>query len=169
MLAGGAARTAVAFNLPGLVILALALKDLRPGSRALENGIHGLLILASLGVATLTGSEAPLLVSLLWLLAYRMWRRHWMGGGDAKLLMALVGLYPYPSTVVGMALGWLVVGLVWTARLYRRAFLPALFHAMAVAAAPPRITREDLERRGVPMAGGIAVGFAVYLASRLLL
>ena len=168
LLAGAAGRAVATLNAAGLAALVIALWDLRPKDRRVEALLHLALVGGAVGVSAATGDDVAILTTVAWLAMYRMWRANWFGGGDAMLIIGLTGLYPATGTLVAIGVGWLVVGLVQMARVYGRAFVPALYNALARTASPRPVPRERLEEEGVPMAAGIALGWAVLVALDLL-
>lgn len=164
LLAGAAGRAAVTFNLPGLAALVVALWDLRPADRRVEWLLYAAMAGGAAALSAATGDDTAVLTTITWLAMYRVWRAGWMGGGDAMLIMGLVGLYPATGVLVSIGVGWLIIGLVQMARVYGRAFFPALYHALVQTASPRPVPRERLQQEGVPMAAGIALGWALAVA-----
>lgn len=116
------------------------------------------------------GLVLPVLLSaLVWRLAhgkwvviavcvglYFLWLTGLLGGaGDAKLLMALVALFPTTEFALILAGVVLAVTVPWTAVRYRRRPMD-LFRNL-------RPSEERLEREGLPFAWVYALGGLVYL------
>lgn len=155
LLALGAGRCLAGGNVLAVAALALALWDVRRG----EPWTFGALALAGAATSGWTGRAEYALAVLLVLAVYQMWRARWIGGGDAKLLMAVFCMYPKVETVLAVAAGWLLLGLAALWRRYRRAFVPAALLS-AAGRLPPA---GSLEETGIPSAVGIALGFGLYL------
>jgi prepilin peptidase CpaA len=150
----------------GLLLLTLlligAFSDLR--SRRIDNRISvGLLLLFALH-QLLAAAPPPLWGSIatgIGMLAVGIvvWRRGWIGGGDAKLLAAL-GLWAGPSELVGFLLvtslagGILALAALW----YRNigwAYLAPLWTAMGQMAA------SGLPAAGISVSAGLPYGVAI--------
>jgi len=91
---------------------------------------------------------------------YLLWRTGFLGGaGDAKLLMALVALFPAAEFVLILGAVVLAVALPWTAMRYRRRWGEFVRDL--------RPSEERLEREGVPFAWVYALGALVYMWANL--
>ncbi|MBC7258734.1 MAG: prepilin peptidase [Chloroflexi bacterium] len=136
-------------------LLVVSLVDLR--TRRIPNA----LVLPVLAVALVSR-----LVQGNWLVAavcvglYLLWLTGLLGGaGDAKLLMALVALFPATEFVLILGAVVLVVTLPWTAVRYRRRW-GEFFRSL-------RPTEERLEREGVPFAWVYSIGTLIYMWTSL--
>ncbi len=56
----------------------------------------------------LRGEPSRLLLAVVWVVLFGFWALHFLGGGDAKFLMALFALFPYMEFVAVLALILLV-------------------------------------------------------------
>ena len=97
------------------------------------------------------------LVSLLvyWAGTYILWALGAMGGGDAKLLMVLFGIFPtrqFLILLLGISGGIMALALVW--RYARRKRLRALLRGMMYRIALMKLfpSREEVEMDGEPTA-----------------
>jgi Flp pilus assembly protein protease CpaA len=111
------------------------------------------------------GSLVAMLV--VWVIIFGIWRLHFFGGGDAKLLMALFGLFP---TIKFMMLWAVVVVVLGVPRMIYKRFRAK--QTVAAGSAPKtRLletlfhlpTEEDLRTKGTPDAWVFAVAGAIYL------
>ncbi len=161
LLTAATGRLLASANIPAVILILIAMLDLRIKPGVFEKAIH----LTLFGVGLYRGLRAlnvayfvPVAATLL---SYYMWRANWLGGGDGKLLIGLGGLYPDPGLLIAIAAGWLAVGTFWIVRAYGPPSLPAVSTALQ---APARsVSRAELEEQGVPMTLGITVGWAIHL------
>ena len=121
---------------------------------------------AAMATAVLAAStpQAVSLVLVAWLCAWVAWTLHLVGGADAKVLMALVALFPDPALVALLAaaqIGWSLYHLV---RRYRGQAIK-----VALAGILSRPTEEDLAVNGVPLLPAYAAAGAAFFASRTLI
>ena len=101
-------------------------------------------------------AQSNWLVALVCVGLYLLWLSGFLGGaGDAKLLMALVALFPAVEFALVLAAVVLAVTLPWTAVRYRRRW------GEFVRNLGP--SEERLEREGVPFAWVYALGALVYM------
>ena len=105
---------------------------------------------------------------LYWVVFFTLWTTRFMGGGDAKLLMGLFGLFPDFQLAWLVAFGILVTGLPYLAYKYRhqwRTIPRALFWRL--------ITRQflrnqtEFEKEAVPYAFSFCLAGAAYLLLRV--
>ena len=160
LLVGGAGSLMASVNVPALILLAVVLLDLRLRPRIVETVVHVALLSLSLYLGFSNGNPTFIVPVVTTLMAYRMWRANWLGGGDGQLLIALTAIYPDPRLLIATAGGWFVVGFFWIARTYRTQLLTALTASVQAPTRP--VSRLELEESGVPMTLGITVGWAAY-------
>jgi len=101
---------------------------------------------------------------LYWAVFFTLWAAHFMGGGDAKLLMGLFGLFPNVQLAWWVALSILVTGLPYLAYKYRRQWrtIPrALFWRLVTRQFLP--SQAEFEQDAVPYAFSFCLGGAAYL------
>lgn len=156
----------------GGLLVAAAVSD--AGSRRIPNGIVGTLAALGVGRAAASGgfegageAMAALLVTLA--LAFLLFSRGLVGGGDAKLLAACaacVGMAGIPRLFLFVALGGGLLSMHAYARAPRevrrevRANLAAIATGAGESAAPPSRRRP---REGVPYGVAIAMAAALVL------
>ncbi len=102
-------------------------------------------------------------VALWWGVAYALWVLHVLGGGDTRLFMALVALFPQPGMVAALWGGFALVGVVWLLVLYRHSAPVPLVQAGQDILSSHYPSREELEEHGRPTTPGLALGALVYL------
>lgn len=161
LLLGGGSFLLASVNVPALILLTIVLLDLRLQPGILETVVHVALLGLSLYLGFTNANPAFIVPVVTMLLAYRMWRANWLGGGDGQLLIALTAIYPDPRLLIATAGGWFAVGVFWIARTYRTQLLTAL--AASVQAPTRPVSRLELRERGLPMTLGITAGWAAYL------
>jgi len=161
LLVGALGRLLAPLNVPALGLLAIAMLDLQLRPGLLERGVHAALFGLGLYLGLNRFGAAYFVPVAVILLAYYMWRANWIGGGDGKLLIALSALAPDPRLLLAVAAGWLGVGTIWTIRVYGKSFLTAL--SASLKAPRRKVSRMELNERGVPMTLGITAGWAIYL------
>jgi len=106
-----------------------------------------------------------------WAFLYVLWRLHIMGGGDAKLLMALIALFPSEQFVLVFSAGVVVLGLgILVCEAIRRAIRLAqtageIPLALATVLAPSFQLPQpgDLDRHGRRSAWVFSLAAGVYL------
>jgi len=110
------------------------------------------------------GDWAKLGLLLAWALIFVLWMLHFMGGGDAKFLMALYALFPNMAftTVLALILLLLIIPLVLLEVRRRPAgqSLGAAWRRLATGQVMP--TERDLHERGRRYAWTFAVPGLVY-------
>jgi Flp pilus assembly protein protease CpaA len=102
------------------------------------------------------------LLPAVWAVAYAAWRFNVIAGADAKLAMALVTLFPDPrltALIVGAAL--LISLVVLIARGHTGDTLVITALRLRHLSLP---TRQELEAKGVPLAGAFVLAFGAWLA-----
>ena len=105
---------------------------------------------------------------LYWAVLFALWTVRFMGGGDAKLLMGLFGLYPDFQLVWFVAVSILVTGLPYLAFKYRyewRTIPRALFWRLITRQFLP--SPAEFEKEAVPYAFSFCLAGAVYLLIRV--
>ena len=103
------------------------------------------------------------LVALWWGVACVLWRLHVLGGGDARILMALRAFFPHPGMVAALWGGLALVGIVWLVVLHRHSALGLLMQAGEGITGGRYPSLEDLARQGRPTTPGLVAGALVYL------
>lgn len=105
---------------------------------------------------------------VIWLVCLAAWLLRVVGGGDSKLAMGLLGLFPSYGAAMAVALGVLVGGcvyLVWGPHADGLQRLRASALRILARGAPP--TRAEIDHayrsRGTPAAPWLAIGFCVFL------
>ncbi len=108
-------------------------------------------------------------IAVIWGVCLAAWLFKLVGGGDSKLAMGLLALFPNTSGIVAVLLGLLtggVVYLLWGPR--RGGFSRLTFAALQMLArrAPPSPAEIDdaYRTRSDPAAAWLAVGLCAYLA-----
>ena len=105
---------------------------------------------------------------LYWAVLFALWTVRFMGGGDAKLLMGLFGLYPDFQLVWFVAVSILVTGLPYLAFKYRyewRTIPRDLFWRLITRQFLP--SPAEFEKEAVPYAFSFCLAGAVYLLIRV--
>ncbi len=105
---------------------------------------------------------------LYWVVLFALWTVRFMGGGDAKLLMGLFGLYPDFQLVWFVAASILVTGLPYLAYKYRhewRTIPRALFWRLLTRQFLP--SQAEFEKEAVPYAFSFCLAAAVYMLMRV--
>ena len=105
---------------------------------------------------------------LYWAVLFTLWTVRFMGGGDAKLLMGLFGLYPDFQLVWFVAASILITGLPYLAYKYRREWrtIPcAIFWRLITRQFLP--SQAEFEKEAVPYAFSFCLAGAAYLLMRV--
>jgi Flp pilus assembly protein protease CpaA len=105
---------------------------------------------------------------IYWAVLFALWTVRFMGGGDAKLLMGLFGLYPDFQLVWFVAASILVTGLPYLAYKYRREWrtIPrAIFWRLLTRQFLP--SQAEFEKEAVPYAFSFCLAAAVYMLMRV--
>ena len=105
---------------------------------------------------------------LYWVVFFTLWTTRFMGGGDAKLLMGLFGLFPDFQLAWLVAFGILVTGLPYLAYKYRhqwRTIPRALFWRLITRQFLP--SQAEFEKDAVPYAFSFCLAGGVYLLTRV--
>jgi len=105
---------------------------------------------------------------LYWAVFFTLWTARFMGGGDAKLLMGLFGLFPDFQLAWLVALCILVTGLPYLAYKYRhqwRTIPRALFWRLVTRQFLP--SQAEFEKDAVPYAFSFCLAGGVYLLTRI--
>ena len=106
---------------------------------------------------------ATQLVALWWGVVYVLWTLHVLGGGDVRVFMALVALFPHPGMVAALWGGVLLVSLAWLVVIHRRhAWIPLLQAGRGISGGRYP-SREDLKEQGRPTTPGLVLGALAYL------
>jgi Flp pilus assembly protein protease CpaA len=97
---------------------------------------------------------APGLPWVAWAIFFVFWFLHVMGGGDAKLLMGLIVIYPTLDFVLALALLILLIGVPWLLVSRLATHSGSSWRALYVRLLTLRIfpTAEELATRGKPTA-----------------
>ena len=109
------------------------------------------------------GQVGGLLIA--WGAAFLLWQLKLYGGGDAKVLMALFGLYPDMSLLWAVTGAALAVSLPWLAFKYRRRWLNAIGRAAALTVTGSVLPHSRLAHRksGIPVVWVYALGWFVWV------
>lgn len=102
-----------------------------------------------------------------WALFFFLWTVRFMGGGDAKLLMGLFGLFPDFQLAQFMSVSILITGIPYLCYKYRHAWrtVPrAVFYRLITGQLLPSQT--EFEKEAVPYAFSFCLGCGVYLLMR---
>ena len=105
---------------------------------------------------------------LYWIVFFTLWTTRFMGGGDAKLLMGLFGLFPDFQLAWLVALSILITGLPYLAYKYRhqwRTIPRALFWRLITRQFLPN--QAEFEKEAVPYAFSFCLAGAAYLLWRV--
>lgn len=105
---------------------------------------------------------------LYWAVLFTLWTVRFMGGGDAKLLMGLFGLYPDFQLVWFVGLSILVTGLPYLAYKYRsqwRTIPRAIFWRLITRQFLP--SQAEFEKEAVPYAFSFCLAGVAYLLMRV--
>jgi Flp pilus assembly protein protease CpaA len=105
---------------------------------------------------------------LYWVVFFTLWTTRFMGGGDAKLLMGLFGLFPDFQLAWLVALCILVTGLPYLAHKYRhqwRTIPRALFWRLVTRQFLP--SQAEFEKDAVPYAFSFCLAGGMYLLTRI--
>jgi len=105
---------------------------------------------------------------LYWVVVFSLWTTRFMGGGDAKLLMGLLGLFPDLELAWLMAASILATGIPYLLYKYRhewRTVPSALFWRLVTRQLLP--SQAEFEKEAVPYAFSFCLGCSVYLLIRL--
>ena len=136
-------------------LVPISVVDLR--TRRIPNALVLPVLAAALGWRLAHGNW---LVALVCVGLYLLWLSGFLGGaGDAKLLMALVALFPALEFAPVLAAAVLAVTLPWTAVRYRRRWGEFVRNL--------RPSEERLEREGMPFAWVYALGALIYMWTSL--
>ncbi len=103
-----------------------------------------------------------------WLVVFGLWAMRLMGGGDAKLLMGLFGVYPEIQLAQFVAISVIVTGLPYLGYKYRRTWqtLPrALFRRLLTQQWLP--TQAEFDQEAVPFVFSFCLAGWVYILMRL--
>jgi Flp pilus assembly protein protease CpaA len=102
-----------------------------------------------------------------WVVFFALWTAHFMGGGDAKLLMGLFGLFPEFQLAWLVGASILVTGLPYLAYKYRRQWrtIPrAFFWRLITRQFLPN--QAEFEKEAVPYAFSFCLAGVVYVLTR---
>jgi len=106
----------------------------------------------------------PVLMLVAWVIIFVLWGLHFIGGGDAKFLMAQFALFPYMEFVAVLALVLLVITVpLLLTELWRHrgaAGVASLRDRLAMGQLMP--TEQELQRRGRRYAWTFAVPGIIY-------
>ncbi len=141
------------------LMLWISLMDFR--IHRVPNWVTYPMMLAGVGRA-LAFADGTMLV--YWVVILSLWQVHFIGGGDAKLLMGFFGIFPDFQLAQLMAASILVTGLPYLAFKYRhewRSIPKALFFRLITRQLLPSET--EFEKEAVPYAFSFCLGCVVYL------
>ncbi len=137
----------------------ISLYDLR--THRVPNWVTYPMMLAGIGRAL---AFADGTVFVYWVAIFSLWQVHFMGGGDAKLLMGFFGLFPDFQLGWLMAASILVTGLPYLALKYRhewRSIPQALFFRLITRQLLPSET--EFQKEAVPYAFSFCLACVGYL------
>jgi Flp pilus assembly protein protease CpaA len=117
---------------------------------------------AQWGAQTL-GDSATQFIALWWGIAYGLWTLHVLGGGDVRVFMALVALFPSSGMVAALWGGLASVSVAWLVLLYRRDAFGLLLQAGQGISGGRYPSQEDLAKHGKPTTPGLVLGALAYL------
>lgn len=151
-----------------LLLVWLAANDLR--TRHVPNTLTYPIMAAGVVRAVWVGDPT---LMIFWCVLYLMWAAHIFGGGDAKVLMGLFGLFPDMRMAWVVSLSVLATGIPYLAYKHRRTItsLQALntaarsfgWHIITLQFLP---SQRQLDEEGVPFVLAFSLAGAVYLALR---
>ena len=142
-----------------VLLLGISLNDFR--THRVPNGVTYPLMLVGL-IRAMAMADAVFVI--YWLVFFSLWQMRFMGGGDAKLLMGLFGLFPDFQFAWLMAASILVTGVPYLLFKYRRQWrtVPrALFWRLITRQLLP--TQGEFESEAVPYAFSFCLAGVVYL------
>ncbi len=152
-----------------LLLLWLAINDLR--TRHVPNSVTYPIMAA--GVARAVWLGDPSFV-IFWCVLWLLWAAHVFGGGDAKVLMALFGLFPEMGMAWVVSLSVLATGIPYLAYKHRRTLtslqsLRSALHAFGwrIASFQFLPSQRQLDEEGVPFVLAFSLAGAIYLALRI--
>jgi Flp pilus assembly protein protease CpaA len=105
---------------------------------------------------------------LYWAVFFTLWSARFMGGGDAKLLMGLFGLFPDSQLAWFVAVSVLVTGLPYLAYKYRhqwRTIPRTLFWRLLTRQFLP--SQAEFEKDAVPYAFSFCLAGGIYLLTHI--
>jgi Flp pilus assembly protein protease CpaA len=123
----------------------------------------GLLVGGAQWGAQLLNDSVAQLVALWWGVAYLLWTLHVLGGGDTRVFMALVALFPDTALVAALWGGLALVSLAWLLVLYRRSAWSLLAQAGQSISGGCYPSRDALAEQGKPSTPGLVLGALTYL------
>ena len=142
-----------------VLLLGISLNDFR--THRVPNGVTYPLMLAGVIRAV---AMADAVFVIYWLVIFSLWQMRFMGGGDAKLLMGLFGLFPDFQFAWLMTASILVTGMPYLLFKYRRQWrtVPrALLWRLITRQLLP--TQGEFESEAVPYAFSFCLAGVVYL------
>ncbi len=158
--------TVLAFD---LLLFWLAVSDLR--TRHVPNILTYPIMAAAVVRAVWLGDPT---FAIFWCVLWLLWAAHVFGGGDAKMLMGLFGLFPDMRMAWVVSLSVLVTGIPYLAYKHRRSLssLQALrtavrsigWHIVTLQVLP---SQRQLDEEGVPFVLAFSLAGAIYLAPRI--
>ncbi|MBI5033364.1 MAG: prepilin peptidase [Chloroflexi bacterium] len=155
--------TRMAFGAMVVLFGWISLNDFR--TRRVPNSVTYPLMLVGLGRAV-SWLDATFL--FYWVVLFTVWQLRFMGGGDAKLLMGLFGLFPDFELAWFVALSILVTGLPYLAYKYRyqwRAVPRRLFWRVITCQFLP--SSAEFEKESVPYAFSFCLAGAAYMVMQV--
>jgi Flp pilus assembly protein protease CpaA len=113
--------------------------------------------------AQLLSDPAAQFIALWWGVAYMLWTLHVLGGGDTRVFMALVALFPETALVAALWGGLALVSIAWLLVLYRRSAWSLLAQAGQSISGGRYPSQEELAEQGKPSTPGLVLGALTYL------
>ena len=142
-----------------VLLLGISLNDFR--THRVPNGVTYPLMLVGL-IRAMAMADAVFVI--YWLVFFSLWQMRFMGGGDAKLLMGLFGLFPDFQFAWLMAASILVTGVPYLLLKYRNQWrtVPRA-HIWGLITRQLHPTQGEFESEAVPYAFSFCLAGVVYL------
>jgi len=143
----------------GGLLIGISVNDLK--TRVVPNYVTYPLMIAGIARAVAQGDASVL---LFWLACFFLWAARFIGGGDAKLLMGLFGLFPDMELAWVIAASVLATGLPYLIYKYRghwRSALKRLVWRLVTRQLLP--SEEEFDGQAVPFAFSFCLAGGIYL------
>ncbi len=143
----------------GGLLIGISVNDLR--TRLVPNYVTYPLMIVGVARAVVLGDAAFL---VFWLVCFFLWVARFMGGGDAKLLMGLFGLFPDMEFAWAIAVSVLATGIPYLIFKYRgrwRSALKRLVWRLVTRQLLP--SEEEFDEKAVPFAFSFCLAGGIYL------
>ncbi len=152
-----------------LLLFWLAVSDLR--TRHVPNILTYPIMAAAVVRAVWLGDPA---FAIFWCVLWLLWAAHVIGGGDAKVLMGLFGLFPDMRMAWVVSLSVLATGIPYLAVKHRRTLtslreLRTALHSIGWRIITLQLlpSERELDEQGVPFVLAFSLAAAIYLAPRM--